>query len=174
MSKFTKRLSGILALLAVGVGVALAYTHDPELANYRDTVTLEQAPTGSVTIEAARKEIDSTSDVVLTVRIGARDVSQWWQADSASFFASEATEGSHYNAGEGHDPTSCPFCRRKWKVEDSMVLVHLVDADGNQIPVSAPDLLNLKDGDIVVVRGKASVGEDGFLVVNSGEIFLGS
>lgn len=171
MSMLAKRLGVLVTLTAVAAGVAFVYAHDPVLAGYRQSLTLENEPTGSVTIEDARKQIDKKTDVVLTLRIGVREISQWWQEETASFFASEATEGSHYNASGDHDPNSCPFCRHKWNVDDSMALIHLVDDSGNRIPVTAPKLLNVEDGDVVVVRGKASL-DKGLLVVESSGIFV--
>ncbi|REJ88393.1 MAG: hypothetical protein DWQ34_22685 [Planctomycetota bacterium] len=158
----------IAAIGALGCGKA----EDPRAARYRDSILLSTAPTGAVTIEDARAEIDSTDRVVLKGRIGARDMPQWWFEGSASFVVSEAMPGSHYNAGPDHDPSTCPFCRRKWKLEDSMAIVRLVDASGQDIPVTITDLLDLDEGDIVVVQGDASLDESGLLVVDSDGVYM--
>ena len=145
---------------------------DPQILEYRDSLLLSKEPGGSVTIEEARAQIDSTTDVVLTGHIGTRDLPQWWVDGASSFYVSEATPGSHYKADPNHDPTTCPFCKRKWKVEDSMALVHLVDDTGQQIAIVAPDILQVQQGDTVVIQGTAFLDESGFLVVKSDGVFM--
>jgi hypothetical protein len=171
MNRLTRWVFALVVLAAIGIGVTLAYAPDPRVAQYRKELALEQEPTGSMTIEDARKMIESETNVVLTVRAGARDVNPWWKSETASFYASEATPGSHYSFDPNHDPTTCPFCSRKWKVEDSMALVHLVDRTGARIPVNAPELLGIAEGDMIVVQGTASVDETGLLVVESKGVF---
>jgi hypothetical protein len=172
MSKITRWSLVLVALVAIGIGVEMVYAPDPKVVQYRKDVTIAEEPTGSVTIENARKMIESETNIVLTVRIGARDLSQWWKSDTASFYVSEATPGSHYSFDPNHDPSTCPFCSRKWKVEDAMALVHLVDSTGARIPVNAPDLMNLEEGDCIVVRGTAAVDESGLLVVESKGLYV--
>jgi len=172
MSKIAKWSSVLIAIVAIGIGVAMAYATDPKVVQYRKDVAIAEEPTGSVTIENARKMIESETNIVLTARIGARDINQWWKSDTASFYVSEATPGSHYSFDPNHDPSTCPFCSRKWKVEDAMALVHLVDNTGTRIPVNAPDLLSLEEGDLIVVRGTASVDDSGLLVVESKGLFV--
>lgn len=172
MSRTTTWPCLLVALVAIGTIVVVANAPDPAVAQYRRELAIEEEPAGSVTIENARIMIESETNVVLTVRVGSRDVSQWWKSDTASFYVSEATPGSHYTFDPSHDPTLCPFCSRKWKAEDAIALVHLVDASGDRIPVNAPDLLGIEEDDIVVVRGTASVDESGLLVVESSGLFV--
>jgi len=161
------------AVITIGlVAHGCAPAEDPQVTQYRSALLLPQEPTGPVTIEDARINIETNTDVVLIGRIGARDLSQWWVDGTASFYISEGMPGSHYNAGPNHDPSTCPFCRRKWKVEDSMAIVHLVDESGQRIPVNAADLLTVEEGDIVIVRGNASLDETGFLVIESDGLFV--
>ena len=145
---------------------------DPQTAQHRDALLLSQEPTGAVTIEDARSEIESTSRIVLMGRIGARDVPQWWIDESASFFISEGMPDSHYNAGPDHDPSTCPFCKRRWKLEDSMAIVHLVDDAGQPIQVEIKDLLDIEEHDVVVLQGDASLEESGMLVLNCDGVYL--
>ena len=145
---------------------------DPNVTRFQKVVLLSEVPDGSVTIEDARSSIDSVTDVVLTARIGVRELPQWWVDGKSSFYVSEGTPGSHYAAGPDHDPATCPFCSRNWKVEDSMALIHLVDETGERIPVEATKLLNVDDGDLVVVRGTASLDESGHLIVESNGVFI--
>ena len=162
----------LFAGLALAVIQGCSPAEDPQVTQYRSALLLSEEPAGSVTIEDARSNIESTTDVVLTGRIGARDLPNWWIDGSASFYISEGTDGSHYNAGPDHDPSTCPFCRRKWKVEDSMAIIHLVDASGHRVTLNANNLLDVEEGDVVVVRGSAKLDESGFLAVESDGVFV--
>lgn len=167
-----RRIAYIAATVVVGLAVGFACMPESEASKYRQAVLLQQEPAGSVTIEDARKNIESETSIVLTTRIGARELPQWWLKDSASFYVSEATPGSHYNADADHDPNTCPFCRQKWKVEDSMALVRLVDDSGAAIPTPAPELLQVQEGDIVVIEGTGSLDDSGSLVIESRGLFV--
>lgn len=157
------------SMFAIGCGSA----EDPQVARYRTALELADEPKGSVTIEDARSNIESVQKVVLTGRIGVPDLPKWWSGDTATIYISEGTKDSHYNPGEGHNPATCPFCKRKWKVEDSMAIVNFVDDSGKPVPVSAKKLWgNLQEGDFVVVRGTSSLDEAGSLVVESDGLFI--
>ena len=136
-----------IALFAHGCTPA----EDPRVTQYRNVLLLREEPTGSVTIEDARSNVESETDVVLTARIGARELPKWWVEGTASYYISEGMPGSHYNAGPDHDPSTCPFCSRNWQVEDSMAIVHLVDQTGHRIPIDATVLLDVEEDDIVVM-----------------------
>lgn len=157
-----------IALLVTGCTPA----EDPQVTKYRNNLLLREEPAGSVTIESARSEINSKTNVVLTGRIGTRELSQWWIDGSASFYVSEGMPDSHYNVGPDHDPSTCPFCRHKWKLHDSMAIVHLVDKSGERISIPATDLLDVEKDDIVVATGTASLDESGFLVIESTGLFV--
>lgn len=172
MSMLVKCFIAFAAIAAAGVAIGWVYEPNPEAAQYRQALVLKEEPTGSVTIEDARSQIDSQSEVVLTARIGTREMPQWWKQGTASFYVSEATDGSHYNVTPDHDPNTCAFCRHKWNVEDSMAIVHLINDAGEPIPIEAPELLEIQDGDVIVVQGTASLDDSGFLVVRSNGVFL--
>ena len=168
LNNWRRALLCAASVLAVGCGSGM----DPQTAQHRDRLLLSEEPSGAVTIEDARGAIESTSRVVLMGRVGAKDFPEWWIEGTASFVISEAMPDSHYNAGPDHDPSTCPFCRRNWKFEDSMAIVHLVDDSGQRIPVEITDLLDIDEGDIVVVQGDASLDETGLLVLDSNGLYI--
>ena len=157
-----------IALLASGCGQA----DDPQVRKYRDALVLSADPGGSVTIEEARSNIESETRIVLTGRIGVADLENWCAEDEAMVYISEGSPDSHYNTSDGHDPSTCPFCKRKWKVEDSIAIVNLVDGSGQRIPLHAGKLFDFQKGDIVVVQGTASLNDEGYLVVDATGLFL--
>lgn len=158
----------VILLLLIGCSA-----EDPVVIQHRSALLMSTEPAGSVTIEDARSNIESETQIVLTGRIGTPDLTNWWSTtDDATIFISEGMPDSHYNPGDGHDPASCPFCKRKWKLEDSMAIVRFVDKSGQQIPVGANKLLDVKDGDVVVVKGVASLDESGYLIVEASGLLI--
>lgn len=167
-----RRLSYLTATVVVGLAVGYVCLPMSAVAKAREAVMLQQEPTGSVTIQEARKNIESQPEIVLTTRIGARELPQWYLKDSASFYVSEATPGSHYDSASDHDPNTCPFCREKYKPQDAMAMIRVVDDSGQTISTSAPELLQVKEGDIVVVKGTGSLDDTGTLIVESKSLFI--
>lgn len=169
----------IAGLLAVGILFLIqgcGETVDPQVAKYRQALLLTQEISGPVTIEDARKEIaDKQTDkqeVILVGRVGSKGLPEWWMKGKAMLVVSEGMEGSHYNAGADHDPQSCPFCRWKWKTEDSLAIINFVDKEGKIIPVDSPTLLGVKKDDVVVLRGVAELNESGFLEVAADGVYI--
>ena len=163
--KATNKFSLVVLLLVAAASTGCSGV-DPEVAKIRDAIFLSETPTDAVSIEDARSNIESKTDIVLMGRIGVKDLTEWWIDGSASFYISEGMDGSHYNAGPDHDPSSCPFCRRNWVLEDSMATIHLVDADGKRFSVNANRILDVKEGDLVALRGQAHLDERGVLTLN--------
>jgi len=157
-----------LLVLVCGCGE----TQNAEVTGYRKSLLLNSEPTDTVTIEAARKNIETQSDFALIGKVGNKEIPQWWTEGQATLIISEGSEGSHYNVSADHDPKTCPFCSRNWKTEDSMAFVEFHDAAGKIIPVDTKQLLNLKTGQEVVVRGTGKLDEDGLLVLIADGVFI--
>lgn len=144
----------------------------PEVAAIRNRVVVSQEPAAAISIEDARKRVDENSDVVLTVRIGNRNFVNWSEKNHATFYVSEGFPGSDYNVGSDHDASTCPFCKWKWKEEDSLAIVQLVDSGGDVLPHAADSLLDLEQGSKVTIQGQGAIDEAGFLVVRLGSLFV--
>lgn len=143
-----------------------------EMVELRRAVLLAEEPTPSVTIEQARQTVADSEEVVLIGKVGVPKIERWHEPTSAEFAVSEGTPGSEYNVGPDHDPSTCPFCSNRWKDEDSLAIVKLMDDHGQVLPVNPLKLLRVSEGDQIVVRGQPVLNESGFLEVHHAKIFV--
>ncbi|QDT38528.1 hypothetical protein Pan189_29220 [Stratiformator vulcanicus] len=143
----------------------------PEVLTVREQLLLEQEPQGAVTIEQARRQVADNPEVTLIVKVGNRNFEDWSAEDQATFYVSEGYPESDYNIGPDHDPSTCPFCRWKWKEEDSYAVIQVVDQQGEVLPHSAGTVFDLAPGKVVTVTGDGSVDAHGFLVVQLSGLF---
>lgn len=160
----------LLLIYAAGCNTGLP----PAMEELRTQVLLNQEPGGAITIEEARQKATEPVEVTLKVKVGNRNFPEWSAADQAIFYVSEGYPDSDYNIDEDHDPSTCPFCKWKWKEEDSLAILQIPDADGEIAPISAQQLLNLKVGDQLTVTGTATRDETDFLQVNVSGVYLKS
>ncbi|MEW4487052.1 hypothetical protein AB1L42_03175 [Thalassoglobus sp. JC818] len=142
-----------------------------EMEEIRSRLMVSEEPAEPITIEEARQLATEPTEVTLIVRVGNRNFPKWSAENQAIFYVSEAFPGSDYNVDADHDPSTCPFCKWKWKQEDSLATVTVTNAEGEIAPISADRLLGLNEGDIVVVRGLAEVDETEYLSIAATEIF---
>jgi hypothetical protein len=99
---------------------------------------------------------DVMSDrVAVRGRIDAGDLNPF-EPDRAAFLVSEIIVDP--NGGEGHDASSCPFCKRRAEKAPKAHVI-LVDEAGQPLKSPADKLLSLNKGDIVQVAGKATFDE---------------
>ncbi|QDT35396.1 hypothetical protein [Thalassoglobus polymorphus] len=154
----------LLAILVVASGCGEQVP--AEVLAIRSRLLLDEEPTGAITIEQAREQVaESPGEMVLIVRVGNRNITTWSSKDEATFFVSEGFPDSDYNIGPDHDPSTCPFCKWKWKEEDSLAIIKVVDASGNVVPYSAEQIFDFKPEDFVVVTGSGELDEVGTLNV---------
>jgi hypothetical protein len=74
-----------------------------------------------------------------------------------------------------HDADSCPFCRAKKKKElAGMALVEMVDGDGSTPQVDARQLLDLSEGQTIVVLGEGQINSLGTLVIQATGVYVKS
>lgn len=158
----------LVCLLLGGCGESIP----PEILAARQRLLLDKEPQGAISIEDARKLVADDPLVTLIVKVGNRNFENWSEQNQARFFVSEGFPGSDYNIGPDHDPSTCPFCKWKWKEEDSLAVVQVVDESGNMLSVSADSVLDLNDGDVITIEGKASADDSGFLNVQLSSLYL--
>jgi hypothetical protein len=83
-----------------------------------------------------------------------------------------AAEMPVHDHGEGHDHTNCKFCQAQQEAAASATaLVKVVDPQGQTVPIHARKLLALSEGQIVVIRGTASIDGLGHLVVAADGVY---
>ena len=78
----------------------------------------------------------------------------------------ETAPGVGHEHADGHD---CHFCQSR--AQDAQAIVQFVGKDGKPLPVDARELLEIKENDLVVVKGTASV-KAGMLIVDGEGIFV--
>ena len=75
------------------------------------------------------------------------------------------------HGGEGHDPSSCPFCKRRMNAAPKAAVV-FVGENGKALGYPADRLLPLEHGDVVVIAGTADADNDIDLKITANGIFL--
>lgn len=186
-----------LALLAFCALVGCAegpVKPDPALvAELRDRYLLEAEPAGALTPldwreaktgDAAEPESTSAEPggVVLVGQVGGMP-SPWgdgaephfpWREGEATFFLVDPTTAAEFSdhadeAGEAH-AADCAFCANKAADKSSSVAVVTFSGGEGQpaAPIDSRDLFGLKVGDLVVVRGVASLKGGVLLVAADG------
>ena len=107
----------------------------------------------AATIQAAVDQIAAGQTLVaIRGRIGVGDQPAF-EPEKAAFLMSEMIDDP--NAGEGHDASTCPFCKRRLEKAPKAYVV-LVDESGEPLPTAADQTLSLRLGDVVQVRGEAT------------------
>lgn len=98
-----------------------------------------------------------------------------WKKGQATFFLVDpatADEFSSHSAEEGDDHAAdCPFCAREAASQSNAVAVVSFpseDDPSKPVAIDARDLFGIKQGDVVVVRGKAELVGDVLVVTADG------
>jgi len=143
---------------------------DPQILAARQSVQLTESPGKSESIKLAREASEKGDEFIISGKVGARDLSQWWVDGYATFWITEAGQDETSHGGPGHDPASCPFCSRKYK--ETVAVIQCVDDKGSVIPIDAKTLFDLQTGDLVTVKGKGEIDESGILNVKTSGIYI--
>ncbi len=117
---------------------------------------LAEMPGDSTTIGAAKEKIDEAPEVVV---LGWADLKHFEsdKENRARVLVREILD-SHDHGGEGHDPSSCVFCRRRMKAAPKAAVV-FVDEKNQVLPYRVDQLFPVKHGDEVVIRGTGKFEE---------------
>lgn len=96
-----------------------------------------------------------------------------WEKGRATFIISDPSfEPAHSHEQEdehSHEDQECHFCQAK--AVDSQAWVRFMDDDNKPIAVDARELFDVKEGDIVVVKGHAKLSA-GILVVDAKGMYV--
>lgn len=151
--------SWILALLLFsqfGFWSGCESSEAQKLNSLKVSLVSAQEPASPKTIAEAKEKIAETTDVVIRGVIKARDLDPF-EKNKSIFIVTDIIEDEH-GGDPNHKPDDCPFCKHRAE-NAAMAQVRLVDDKGNPHPYSAADLLNVKEGDVVVVAGSATFDE---------------
>jgi hypothetical protein len=132
-----------------------------------------------VDVRALLEGKKAPTDVVVVGRIGG--LSQpTWDTERAAFMVAdqslapeeEATKAEHDETPK-HDAENCPFCRVKKKKElAGLALVQVVDSNGSVPSIDARQLLGLREGQTIIVRGQGQIDKLGTVVVRTSGIYV--
>jgi hypothetical protein len=161
----------VLLLLLLLATLSACNKVDERASSLRRQLMLADEPAGAAGIAEARDGMttdpQSEHDVLIVGRIFAGEFEPWADGQ-ASFLLAEALPETEHAATPGHDPATCPFCRRRAEKADSATaLVQFRDANGKVLMIDARELLGVEEDQVVVVRGKGHVDRLGVLVVSA-------
>lgn len=165
----------VLASLLLVLTTGCQQSDDPAVAQERAKYLLANEPTDAVGVLDIREKVATgTTPVVLVGRVGA-DAETTWDPGKAAFVVMDPSlevAAKEEHGGQGHDADNCPFCKAKAKAKtDASALVRLVDAQGQVVLIDARKLLAIRENQMVVVRGVASIDDLGNLVVAADGVF---
>ncbi|MEQ1827973.1 MAG: hypothetical protein ABL921_18580 [Pirellula sp.] len=129
---------------------------DPKLLELRKKIMLAEMPEKPITLTEAKELLAQENNLVLIGKIGTGKLDPF-EKGKAVFVLSEAPD-DHGDSAD-HDANECPFCRRRI-AEAPLAQVEIQDSEGTTLPFGIPDLLGLKQGQIVVVQGRGHYAQD--------------
>jgi len=133
---------------------------------------LTEEPSGATDVIAARESAKDDEDVVIVGRIGG-DENPWVDGRGAFLIVDRSLLACSDREG---DECAHPwdYCCELDKLPTSKALVKLVDKNGDLVKADARGLLQVKELQTVVVRGKARRNDDGNLIVLANGVFVKS
>lgn len=145
---------------------------EPAAANSATTseVLLTSEPAGAEEVIAARKSAEDDAEVVVVGRIGGSE-NPWVDGRAVFSIVDNSLKACSDIEGDGCEKP-WDYCCETDKLPTSTALVKVVDQDGTLINEDARQLLNLKELQTVVVKGKAKRDDAGNLTVFANGIFV--
>jgi hypothetical protein len=158
-----------LAPLA-GCGGSLS-ADDPRVVEQRVKFLLDTEPDNEkvVLVQDVRERVEASneSDQILVLgKIGG--VENPWSKGRAGFVMIDPAVAADHDT-ENCTDADCPHCKRarERKKLQATALVEFV-ADGKVVPIDARTLFRLKEGQTVVVRGRAKLNDDNLVIEADG------
>ncbi|MCU0711618.1 MAG: hypothetical protein MUC43_06130 [Pirellula sp.] len=103
-----------------------------------------------LTLEQAMQQCATLESFLVSLKVGAGK-GDTFDAKSTEFLVSEIPDGEKAT-DPLHDPSTCPFCRKKAENAPTVV-VRMLDSKGKTFPGSAEQIFDLKRGMHIVVKG---------------------
>lgn len=129
---------------------------------------LSEEPDGAVGVIIAREDAKDQEDIVLVGRIGGRK-DPWINGRSAFMVIDAAMSVVDDGEGSGEGELCMDDCCASLRAECT-TLVKIVDEQGKPLPFDTRDLLDAKEADMVVLKGKVHRDDEQgtFTIVASG------
>lgn len=166
--------SGIVLLLLVAASGCSQQTVEATSTSAGSTLSIDKTkyvlsaePDGAVGVMIAREDSQDQDDIVLVGRIGGRK-NPWIEGRSA-FMLIDASMSVVADGKETEEGQICmDDCCASLRAECT-TLVKIVDDQGKPLAVDTRELLDVKENDMVVVKGKVQRDDEGtFTVAASG------
>ncbi|MEM9409816.1 MAG: hypothetical protein AAGA30_01805 [Planctomycetota bacterium] len=140
-----------------------------EQARASSEFLLASAPATKQTIGTAQKSVDSQPEVVIEGWVDLKALEA--KNNKAVFMLREILEDSDHG-GSNHDPSSCPFCKRRMEAAPKAAIAFRGE-DNKIIEKDVAALLPIEHGDIVIIKGTGKMPKDSkILQVTASGIFL--
>ncbi|WP_417383271.1 hypothetical protein [Gimesia sp.] len=133
-------------------------------------VLLTSEPAGAEEVIAARQSAEDDAEVVVVGRIGGSE-NPWVDGRAAFSIVDNSLKACSDIEGDGCEKP-WDYCCETDKLPTATALVKVVNQDGTLINEDARKLLNLKELQTVVVKGKAKRDDAGNLTVFANGIFV--
>ncbi len=170
---FRRLLTSPLLLLSLGLaplagcGGELS-ADDPQVVEQRVKFLLDTEPDNVSLVQDVREQVETGPDsdqVVILGKIGG--VENPWSKGRAGFVMIDPAAADH-DSENCHDD-NCEHCRRarERKKFQATALVEFVE-NGKVVPIDARTLFRLKEGQTVVVRGRAKLNDDNLVIQADG------
>jgi hypothetical protein len=144
---------------------------DPKIEEWKNKLVMQQEPDNPVTPTKAKDLLAEENDVVLIGKVGAGKLDPF-EKGKAVVVLSEAPEDHGDSAN--HDASECPFCKRRLE-EAPIAQVDFCDSNGSVIPYGLQQVVGIKVGQIVIVKGRGHYDkESDMLFVKADSLFVKS
>lgn len=171
----TRQLVLVLSFVWLSAGVLFvsgcSESVSTETQAARQKFLVVEMPTGEVAVSSIREqlkagELSADTPFVVRARINAGEMLPWGTG-TASFVITDATG---HDGDEEHNPHTCPFCSRN--IQESMAQVHFLDDVGTLLQNDSRELFDLKENQLVVIRGTGRIDEADVLVIDAQQMFV--
>jgi hypothetical protein len=162
-------LAGALAAGCNKAGAPGAPGDEAKAVEGKGKYLLEKEPAGARTVKEARQEVKDGAEVVLVGHIGG-DKKPWVEGRATFWVVGPSVKPCPPEEG-CPTPWDC-CCTPKEELLKVMATVKVVDDTGEAVRTDARKLLGLKEGQTVVVRGRAKRDAKGNLTVLADGLFV--
>jgi hypothetical protein len=131
---------------------------------------LPDEPPQALDIVEARKQAQDDKEVAVVGRIGGSE-NPWIDGRAAFSIVDLSLQACSDREGD-NCPHPWDYCCETDKLPEATALVKVVDAQGSLVKADARQLLNVKELQTVVVRGKAQRDESGNLTILADGVFV--
>jgi hypothetical protein len=184
-------VGGLLVVVVAGWSVSPSIASSPEIASHRARLELTSVPHEPAQVLSLLKRLKTQpkqanppqlAEVIVAGQIGGMP-NPWsdshpnfpWFAGQASFFLVDskvAGQFAHHAKNHGGS-TNCAFCQRlAEKNAHAVAVVNLIGDDGKIVPIDSRELFPLREGQSVVVRGRAELLGGTMLVIHADGIHV--